>query len=104
MCNPCKHKAPENRLSQEKFKCVKCGYEANADDNASDNIEDAGVEQARRRKLLSADGLSVVARGRLAELKETRTKTKSPKRWRKSRKRGIGACAQACAPAGNEVV
>jgi predicted ATP-dependent endonuclease of OLD family len=30
--------------------------------------------------------------------------TKSPKRWRKNRKRGIGACAQACAPAGNEVV
>jgi putative transposase len=103
-CSKCKHKAPENRLSQEKFKCVKCGYEANADDNAADNIKDLGLEQARVRHLLSADGLSVVARGRLSELMETRTKTKTPKRWRKSRKRGIGACASACAPTGNEVV
>ena len=103
-CHKCKHKAPENRLSQEKFKCVKCGYESNADDNASDNIKDLGLEQARVRHLLSADGLSVVARGRLSELRETRTKTKTPKRWRKSRKRGIGACTQVCAPTGNEVV
>ena len=32
----CIHKA--NRKTQEKFVCVECGYEFNADDNATDNI------------------------------------------------------------------
>ena len=32
------HIDKENRINQEKFKCVKCGFELNADHNASINI------------------------------------------------------------------
>jgi putative transposase len=38
-CNVCHHISKENRLSQESFLCVKCGYAANADTNAAKNIE-----------------------------------------------------------------
>jgi len=41
-CSKCKHTAKENRVSQSRFKCVECGYEANADFNASLNILAAG--------------------------------------------------------------
>lgn len=37
-CHKCGHVAKENRESQAVFKCVKCGYEANADVNAAKNI------------------------------------------------------------------
>ena len=37
-CHQCGHIAKENRDSQAAFKCVKCGYEANADVNAAMNI------------------------------------------------------------------
>ena len=37
-CHECGHVAKENRESQAAFKCVKCGYEANADVNAAENI------------------------------------------------------------------
>ena len=37
-CSKCQHTAKENRVSQSKFKCVECGYEANADYNAALNI------------------------------------------------------------------
>lgn len=37
-CHECGHIAKENRESQAIFKCVKCGYEANADVNAAKNI------------------------------------------------------------------
>jgi len=37
-CSSCGHIARENRKSQAKFECMKCGYEANADLNASKNI------------------------------------------------------------------
>ena len=48
-CSKCKHIAKENRKSQSKFECVKCGFKANADYNASLNI--------------LAEGLSVIACG-----------------------------------------
>lgn len=32
----------DNRKTQANFKCVKCGYENNADENASVNIAQAG--------------------------------------------------------------
>ena len=37
-CHRCGHIAKENRDSQAAFKCVECGYEANADVNAAMNI------------------------------------------------------------------
>ena len=41
-CFKCKHIAKENRQTQSKFECVKCGYIANADFNAARNILAAG--------------------------------------------------------------
>lgn len=37
-CHECGHVALENRDSQAVFRCVGCGYEANADVNAAMNI------------------------------------------------------------------
>lgn len=37
-CHKCGHVAKENRDSQAVFKCVRCGYRANADVNAAKNI------------------------------------------------------------------
>ncbi|MGP5224013.1 RNA-guided endonuclease InsQ/TnpB family protein [Psychrobacter aquimaris] len=50
MCYECKHIAKENRRTQAKFECVKCGYIANADFNAARNILAAG------HAVLSAEG------------------------------------------------
>jgi putative transposase len=48
-CSCCGHTAPENRPSQALFRCVKCGAQKHADQNASENI--------------LADGLSAPAHG-----------------------------------------
>lgn len=37
-CSKCKNIDKENRQTQEKFKCTKCGFELNADHNAAINI------------------------------------------------------------------
>lgn len=37
-CNICGHTAPENRLTQAIFGCVKCNHQTNADINAAQNI------------------------------------------------------------------
>lgn len=37
-CSKCGHVDKENRQTQEKFKCTKCGFELNADHNAAINI------------------------------------------------------------------
>ena len=37
-CIKCGHISKDNRKEQEIFKCIKCGYEANADHNAAQNI------------------------------------------------------------------
>lgn len=37
-CSACGHVDKENRITQEKFKCINCGFELNADHNASINI------------------------------------------------------------------
>ncbi len=45
LCSKCGYTHEENRqlkISQEKFKCVKCGFEINADLNASTNIARLG--------------------------------------------------------------
>ena len=39
MCPICGCIEDENRLNQETFKCIECGYEANADFNAANNIK-----------------------------------------------------------------
>jgi putative transposase len=41
-CSACGHASAENRKSQEKFECVSCGHEQNADLNAAKNILSAG--------------------------------------------------------------
>lgn len=41
-CSVCHHVAKENRLSQEKFACIQCHFETNADVNAAKNILAAG--------------------------------------------------------------
>ena len=40
-CNKCHHITKENRKSQSKFACVKCGHTENADLNAAKNIRDS---------------------------------------------------------------
>jgi transposase len=40
LCPKCGHVSKENRKTQEKFCCVKCGYTDNADHNASINIKE----------------------------------------------------------------
>lgn len=42
-CNQCGHIAKGNRKGQSIFKCQECGYELNADLNASRNISDLGT-------------------------------------------------------------
>lgn len=37
-CCICGHIDKDNRQTQEKFKCTECGFELNADHNASINI------------------------------------------------------------------
>ena len=41
-CSACSHTCKENRLSQAAFKCVACGFECNADENAGKNIKGRG--------------------------------------------------------------
>jgi putative transposase len=41
-CSSCGFCAKENRLTQDKFRCQQCGYKANADLNAAQNILAAG--------------------------------------------------------------
>jgi putative transposase len=64
-CSACGHVAGENRKSQAVFACTACGYTANADVNAAQNV---------------AAGHAVTARGRLAagQASEPRTPTRPP--------------------------
>jgi putative transposase len=47
-CSRCGHIARENRLTQSEFKCVACGFEANADYNASQNIAAGCVTEKKK--------------------------------------------------------
>ena len=42
VCNCCGHYEPDQRISQDTFKCASCGTEMNADYNASKNIAKSG--------------------------------------------------------------
>ena len=55
-CSQCQHITKENRQTQAKFECVKCGHKANADVNAAKNILSAG------HAVLSAEGGCVKGR------------------------------------------
>ncbi|HHB95145.1 MAG TPA: hypothetical protein ENK88_08370, partial [Campylobacterales bacterium] len=44
ICNRCGYKDKNNRKTQSKFKCLRCHHEINADINASENIEQRGLE------------------------------------------------------------
>lgn len=44
-CSTCGHIHEDNRKTQESFNCISCGYEANADYNASINISRAEINQ-----------------------------------------------------------
>ncbi len=44
-CSQCGYIDPDNRPSQEKFACGRCGFTANADYNASLNLATAGIEE-----------------------------------------------------------
>ena len=46
-CGNCGHSEKANRPPQEKFRCRKCNYEANADANAAENIRRRGITPAR---------------------------------------------------------
>ena len=47
-CSTCGHRAPDSRESQAVFRCVNCGYQANADVNAAVNIAAGRAARARR--------------------------------------------------------
>jgi putative transposase len=53
-CNKCGMVSIRNRLTQAEFKCVKCGYEANADFNASKVIRHRGILLLKKQHLLVA--------------------------------------------------
>lgn len=58
-CNKCGCIEDENRLTQEEFKCVECGYTENADLNASLNIKKRVSETVFRDALLKNIGNGV---------------------------------------------
>ena len=43
-CSECDYVDAKNRRTQSRFKCLKCGYEANADVNAAETIRRRGLE------------------------------------------------------------
>jgi putative transposase len=46
-CSHCGYVSKKNRVSQSSFKCKQCGFERNADQNASLNIKAAGIWKLR---------------------------------------------------------
>jgi putative transposase len=56
-CPICRHVSAENRKTQAVFRCVRCGYGADADVNAARNILAAGLRRDRLGDTKSAVGL-----------------------------------------------
>jgi hypothetical protein len=52
MCSKCKHVEKGNRKKQEEFKCLKCGFEFNADVNSALNIKNRVLEDVLVKRLL----------------------------------------------------
>ena len=57
-CSRCGHIDKQNRKSQENFECVSCGFKANADYNASQNLSIKDIDKIieRQRREAEADG------------------------------------------------
>ena len=88
-CSRCGHTHPDNRRSQAEFVCQDCGFQCNADLNASENIRQRGVafilsgqyrekEKKRvmrgRKKTVGADGSECT----LGEMRVSRSAGNSP--------------------------
>jgi len=71
-CSDCGFIDRKNRLTQKDFKCVQCGYEDNADHNASMNLCNRLTSDVLKSKLHNADAF-----GRLVPKKLNRYKLKS---------------------------
>jgi len=52
-CSVCGHIDKENRKTQSKFLCVKCGHQQNADYNAAENIKREGISRFRQREAVA---------------------------------------------------
>jgi transposase len=50
-CSCCGYIDDKNRKSQSEFHCVNCGYDRNADYNASQNISIRGIEKIIQKTL-----------------------------------------------------
>ena len=61
-CSVCGHRDPQSRSSQAIFQCTDCGYQANADLNASLNIADRGMMYFQKRSGLTFDDLRLARR------------------------------------------
>ena len=48
-CSACSAVDPKSRESQARFRCTRCGFEANADANAGENVRQRGVAMIRAR-------------------------------------------------------
>ncbi len=71
-CNKCGHVDRGNRKTQEEFKCVSCGHEANADDNARHNLADRLILDVPRKGLFTeVDGRFVMKRLSKSAIKST---------------------------------
>ncbi|MFW5847652.1 MAG: RNA-guided endonuclease InsQ/TnpB family protein [bacterium] len=51
-CSSCGHTHKDNRLTQSIFKCIECGFEANADYNAALNIKRKGLEKILQKEVV----------------------------------------------------
>lgn len=58
-CPYCHEISPENRRTQARFKCRRCGYEANADDNAAQTILGRGQRLRACGELRRTNGAQV---------------------------------------------
>jgi transposase len=54
-CNKCHYVSKNNRKTQEKFICMNCGYEINADVSSGKNIKNVLIEDVLRESFLDFD-------------------------------------------------
>ncbi|MGE0083958.1 MAG: RNA-guided endonuclease InsQ/TnpB family protein [Desulfococcaceae bacterium] len=55
-CSECGFIDRENRTEQEKFKCLKCGFEENADYNAALNLSIANIDEIIKSEISGGNG------------------------------------------------
>ena len=61
-CSMCGHRDGKSRRSQSEFRCKNCGFQDNADHDASVNIADRGLLYFRKRSGLTAENLRLARR------------------------------------------